>query len=72
LTATASSGLPVSFRLQSGPAFVSNGAVTATNAGFITLVAEQAGNAAFAATTLTRTFNSPTYSGEKLGQWPGL
>ena len=76
LTATASSGLPVSFRVQSGPAFITNGTVTATNAGFITLVAEQPGNAAFAATTLTRTFNSttdsgPTYSGERLGQWPG-
>ena len=71
LTATASSGMPVSFRVRSGPAFITNGTVTATSAGFITLVAEQPGNAAFVATTLTRTLNLPTYSAERLGQWPG-
>ena len=49
LAATSSSGLPVSFRVQGGPAFVAggpvtNGAVIATNSGSITLVAEQVGN----------------------------
>jgi hypothetical protein len=71
LTATAGSGLPVSFRVQSGPAFITNGTVTATSAGLITLVAEQAGNAAFAPVTWTRSFNAPSYAGERLGQWPG-
>jgi len=72
LTATASSGLPVSFRVQEGPAFIADGAVTVTNAGLVTLVAEQAGNGTFLPTTLARVWNQPGVSGERLGQWPGI
>lgn len=72
LTATASSGLPVSFRMQEGPAFIADGAVTVTNAGLVTLVAEQAGNGTFLPTTLARVWNQPGVSGERLGQWPGI
>jgi hypothetical protein len=60
----------VSFRVQSGPAFISAGTVTATNAGLVTLVAEQAGNGTFAPAMRTRTLNAPTYAGERIGQWP--
>ncbi len=35
LTATASSGLPVTFRVESGPAMIANGTVTATNVGTV-------------------------------------
>lgn len=44
LSATASSGLPVSFRVVSGPATVSGNTLTLTGAGTITVEASQAGN----------------------------
>jgi hypothetical protein len=73
LVATASSGLPVSFRVQEGPAFISGGQVTATNAGVVVLVAEQAGNATNASAGLTRVFNQAAFAGaEKVGEWPGF
>ena len=72
LTATANSGLPVSFRVQAGPAVIADGAVTVTNAGAVTLVAEQAGNATYLPASLTRTWNQPGVLGERLGQWPGI
>ncbi|MGC2112654.1 MAG: MBG domain-containing protein, partial [Candidatus Korobacteraceae bacterium] len=44
LTATASSGLPVSYTVISGPATVSGNALTITGAGSVTVQANQAGN----------------------------
>src|SRR5262249_15037358 len=48
LNATASSGLPVSFSIQSGPATVLGTTVHITGAGSVTVVASQAGNANYA------------------------
>jgi hypothetical protein len=45
LSATATSGLPVSFRVVSGPAAVSGNAVTLTGFGFVVIRASQPGNA---------------------------
>ncbi|MFN7138926.1 MAG: FG-GAP-like repeat-containing protein, partial [Limisphaerales bacterium] len=45
LSATASSGLPVSFNIVSGPATLSGDTLTITGAGHITVRATQAGNA---------------------------
>jgi RHS repeat-associated protein len=49
LTATASSGLPVTFSVLSGPATISNSTLTITGAGTVVLAANQAGNANYAA-----------------------
>jgi parallel beta-helix repeat protein len=49
LNATASSGLPVSYRVISGPATVSGNTVTITGAGTVTIEASQAGNAFYSA-----------------------
>jgi hypothetical protein len=45
VSATASSGLPVSFSILSGPATISGTNVTITNTGTVTIRASQAGNA---------------------------
>lgn len=47
LAATASSGLPVSYVVESGPATVSDSRLTLTGAGTVTLVASQAGDSSF-------------------------
>jgi ELWxxDGT repeat protein len=47
LSATASSGLPVSFSILAGPATVSGATVTITGVGAVTVKASQAGNASF-------------------------
>jgi sugar lactone lactonase YvrE len=44
LTATASSGLPVSYQIVSGPATLSGGTLTVTGIGTVTVRASQAGN----------------------------
>jgi hypothetical protein len=49
LAATASSGLPVTYSVTSGPCSVSGNTVTATAAGSCTIAADQAGNANFTA-----------------------
>ncbi len=49
LNATASSGLPVSYAVISGPATVSGSTVTLTGAGAVVIQATQAGNSAYAA-----------------------
>ena len=67
LMAQTSSGLPVTFRVLSGPAFTVDGAVTATNAGTITLVAEQAGSLQFDPVSLTRSLNQTTLSSMRRG-----
>ncbi len=58
LTATATSGLPVTFSVVSGPATISGNLLTFTGAGALTVRASQAGNANFiAAPNVDRTFN---------------
>jgi hypothetical protein len=55
LSATASSGLPVSFSLISGPATLSNATLSLTGAGTVTVKATQAGNSTYkAATAVTK------------------
>lgn len=51
LTATASSGLPVSFTLVSGPATISGNILTITGTGTITIQANQMGNNTYASAT---------------------
>ena len=58
LSATASSGLAVSFTLLSGPASLSGSTLTLTNGGVVTVRAAQAGNANFnAALSVDRFFS---------------
>ena len=57
LSATASSGLPVSYKVISGPATVSGAIVTVTDEGTVVIEASQPGNANFnPAATVRRTF----------------
>ena len=57
VSATASSGLPVSFSILSGPATVAGSTVTITGAGTVTVRAAQAGNASWnAATNVDQSF----------------
>ena len=58
LSATATSGLPVEFSVDSGPASLSNNSLTMTNVGAVTITASQPGSANYeAATAVTRSFN---------------
>jgi hypothetical protein len=57
LTATASSGLPVTYTVLSGPATVSGSALTLTGAGSVTVEADQSGNSQYlAALPVSQTF----------------
>ena len=57
LVATASSGLPVSFSISSGPAVLSGNIVTLTGGGTVTVTASQPGNNTYAAATpVTQSF----------------
>lgn len=57
LSATSTSGLPVSFLKVTGPATVSGKTVTLTGVGIVTIEAYQSGNADYkVATTVTRSF----------------
>ena len=56
VSATASSGLPVTFSIVSGPATVSGTTVTMTGAGAVTIRASQAGNSNYAAANSDQTF----------------
>ena len=49
--AAATSGLPVSFKIVSGPAKLSGSVVTLTGAGMVVIQASQSGNASYAAAT---------------------
>ena len=51
LSATASSGLPVTFSVKSGPATVSGNALTLTGVGTVVIAADQAGNSTYSAAT---------------------
>ena len=56
LSATASSGLPVTFSVTSGPGTVSGNSLTITGAGTVVVAANQAGNASYsAAATVSHT-----------------
>ncbi len=57
LAATSSSGLPVTLRVDTGPAVLAGGSITAKGAGTVWVTAEQAGDATFAAARLQRSFN---------------
>jgi hypothetical protein len=58
LNATASSGLPVSYTVVSGPATLMGNAVTITGIGTVTIQASQAGNANYhAATSVEQSFS---------------
>lgn len=66
VAATASSGLPVSFSVVSGPATVSGSTVTLTGAGTVTLRASQAGNHQYAAATpVDQAFNVSSDRGRR-------
>ena len=57
LSATASSGLPVSFAVASGPASIADSTLTFTGAGTVSIVASQAGDASWnPAPNVTNTF----------------
>jgi len=57
LMATASSGLPVSYTVTSGPATVNGSTLTITGAGMVSVTASQAGDTTHArATSVTQTF----------------
>ncbi len=56
LSATASSGWPVSFSVTSGPATVSGNTLTITGAGQVTVAASQSGNTDYASATTSQTF----------------
>ena len=61
LTGTASSGLPVSYAVTSGPATVAGSMLTITGAGSVTVTATQAGNGTYAAATpVPQTFSVAT------------
>lgn len=47
LTATASSGLPVTFTVEAGPATITDNTITLTGAGIVTVTASQDGNATY-------------------------
>jgi hypothetical protein len=56
LSATADSGLPVSFSVVSGPATVSGSTLTITGAGTVTVRASQAGNPTYGPTSVDQIF----------------
>lgn len=59
LAATASSGLPVTYAVTSGPATVSGSTLTITGPGTITVTASQAGNSSYqAAPDVSRSFDA--------------
>ena len=57
LVATASSGLPVTFKVMSGAATVSGNTLTLTGIGTVTVEAAQAGSSAFSPATSDQSFN---------------
>jgi formylglycine-generating enzyme required for sulfatase activity len=56
LQAVSSSGLPVSFRVESGPAYLREGSLYVTGSGSIAVLAEQVGNHQFERTSSAKTF----------------
>jgi RHS repeat-associated protein len=60
ISASASSGLPVTFSIASGPATVSGSWITMTGLGTVTVTANQAGNANYAAASTSQSFTVAT------------
>lgn len=56
ISATASSGLPITFSIVSGPATISGNIITLTGAGIVVVKASQAGNANFDGVSAEQTF----------------
>jgi hypothetical protein len=56
LSATASTGLPITFRVVSGPANVATTNLTLTGPGTVTVAADQAGSSTFIAVSVTNSF----------------
>ncbi|MBX3743996.1 MAG: hypothetical protein KF833_01675 [Verrucomicrobiae bacterium] len=59
LAVSASSGLPVTLSVESGPATLGEGTLTVTGPGSVRVTAEQAGDTTYAGVRETRTFNGP-------------
>ena len=57
ISATASSGLPVTLGVAAGPATISGGMVTLTGAGNVTVTATQVGNSTYEPISLSQTFS---------------
>lgn len=66
LVANASSGLPVSFRVVTGPATLEGNSVKAVALGPIQIIAEQPGNADHLPVSLTRIFNRTVATGSRV------
>ena len=66
LVAKASSGLPVTFRVVTGPAIIEGASVKARALGPVQIAAEQAGSADYLPASLTRTFNRPVADGTRV------
>lgn len=71
LVATASSGLPVAFRVESGPAKIVDGSLVATNWGRVWVTADQPGDATFLPVGEGRILNRAGVRGTPVGEWPG-
>lgn len=70
LQATASSGLPVTFRVDVGPAIIENGRLIVTNIGGIRLVAEPIADPRYEPVSITRTYNMPaSVTFREVGSW---
>jgi len=67
IVATASSGLPVTARVLSGPAEVRDGALWVTNIGRVVWTVEQAGNGMFVPASLTNRVNTMLGRFEQVG-----
>ena len=67
LTATASSGLPVTYTVVSGPATVTGSTLTYTGAGVVTIEADQAGTANYTAAAPVRQTVTPAILTEPVG-----
>ena len=72
LSASASSGLTVSFAILSGPATIQDNQLTLTGPGTVTVQATQAGDASFAAATpVTQSFTvTPDFASWQLANFP--
>lgn len=72
LVAEASSGLPVTFRIVSGPAVIQDGKVVVTNAGLVRIRAEQVGKGPLTSAAREILFNRPTVRFTERAVWPGI
>ncbi|MBI4324894.1 MAG: hypothetical protein HY674_06485 [Chloroflexi bacterium] len=71
LSAQASSGLPVEFAIDSGPARIEGSSLLVTNFGPVLVSVRQPGNAVISPVTARRGFNVPKPIFTPCGFWPG-